>query len=86
MQTGKHRVHFSYWSLEGVWFYRFIGDGVELLGPVRRTRDPNVLRGIAERGGGLTDLESRNMLDYGIGQGQGGLYLHLTDEQFARLK
>jgi hypothetical protein len=79
-------VHFSYWLNEGVWFYQFIDTGLAVMGPVRRTRDPNVIRGIAERGGGISDLESRNMLDYGISHSKGGLYLMLTDEQYARLK
>ncbi len=85
MGDRRHRVHFSYWSKDGLWFYRFIGEGIELLGPVRKTRDANVIRGLVERGGGLPNLEAKNMFDYGLSRGEGGLYLKLTEEQFAAL-
>ena len=82
-----HRVHFSYWRHGEMWCYRFIDTGIVPLGPVRRTRNPDVIRGIVERGGGIRNSEARCMLDFGIEQqGQGGLYLMLTDEQYARLK
>ena len=71
----------------GVWFYRFIETGIVPLGPLRKTRNPDVIRGIVERGGGITDSEAQCMLDFGIEkQGQGGLYLTLTDEQYQKLK
>jgi len=80
-----HRVHFSYWQNGGVWFYRFIGEGLTPLGPVRKTRSPEVVRSLAERGGGLPNLEAKLMLDLGVKTGNGGMYLSLTDEQYDRL-
>jgi hypothetical protein len=34
----------------------------------------------------VTDQESRMMLNQGIAMGRGGVFLSLTDEQYARLK
>jgi hypothetical protein len=79
------KVHLAYWLYKGVWHYQFIGPGIAVLGPVRRTRDLEVLKGIAERGGGIKNQEARLMLDFGIAQGKGGLYLTLTDEQCAAI-
>jgi len=85
MDEQRRRVHFSYWLHEGVWCYRFIDTGLTVLGQLRKTRSADVIRGIAERGNGLPNLEAKLMLDYGINQGKGGLYLNLTPEQYARL-
>ena len=68
------------------WNYRFIDSGLAMLGAVRKARDPEIIRGIARRGGGLSNQEAKLMLDYGISQGKGGLYLKLTDEQYRALK
>lgn len=77
------KVHLAYWLSKGLWHYQFIGPGLAVLGPMRRTRDPEAIRGIADRGGGLMNLEAKLMLDYGIAQGKGGMYLMLTEEQCA---
>ena len=44
------------------------------------------VREMAERGGALSNLEYRQMLEYGIQAGRGGVTLKLTEGQFARLK
>jgi hypothetical protein len=36
--------------------------------------------------GGFIDQEARLMLDQGISKGRGGLFLNLTEEQYARLR
>ena len=41
---------------------------------------------LVERGGGITDQESRLMLDQAIATGRGGIFLNLTAEQYVRLK
>jgi hypothetical protein len=82
----ERRLHFSFWLFEGVWLYRFIDGGLAPLGAVRRTHDPAVIKGIAERGGAVTNSEVRCMLDYALQQGQGGMYLSLSDDQYKRLK
>ena len=76
---GGHKVHFSYWLHDGVWCYRFIGDGLKPLGAVRRTRNPDDIRTIAERGNALPNLEAKLMLDYGIQTGQGGTSLRASN-------
>jgi len=43
------------------------------------------IREMAQRGGALRNLESRQMLEYGISSGRGGVTLNLTPEQYARL-
>jgi hypothetical protein len=41
---------------------------------------------LVERGGGFKDQESRLVLEQGISMGRGGVFLNLTDEQYAKLK
>ncbi len=41
---------------------------------------------IVQRGGGLCSLESRQALDQAIEIGRGGVFLDLTEDQYARLK
>jgi len=41
---------------------------------------------LVERGDGITDSESRLMLDQAIVTGRGGVFLSLTAEQYAKLK
>jgi hypothetical protein len=43
------------------------------------------VREMAERGGALSNLESRQMLEFGIQSGRGGVMLKLTDQQYAKL-
>ena len=76
----SHRVRFSCWLSGGVWFYRFIDTGLTPLGPARKTRAPETIRSLAERGG-LTNFETKLILDLGMKMGQGGSYLALNDEQ-----
>jgi hypothetical protein len=41
---------------------------------------------LVERGGGFPDQESRLMLEQGISMARGGVFLSLTDEQYAKLR
>lgn len=41
---------------------------------------------LANRGGGITDQESRLMLAQAIAKGRGGIFLSLAAEQYAKLK
>jgi hypothetical protein len=36
-------------------------------------------------GGGITDQESRQMLEQALVKGRGGIFLNLTEEQYAKL-
>lgn len=40
---------------------------------------------LVERGGGITDQESRLMLDEGIAKGRGGVFQFIPNERQARL-
>jgi hypothetical protein len=40
---------------------------------------------LVERAGGFIDQETRLMVDQGIEMGRGGLFLQLTEEQYAKL-
>ena len=82
----SHRVHFSYWRTDGVWYYQFIGTGITPLGPVRKTRNPETIKSLAVRGRGLPNLEAKLMLDLGLKMGQGGMYLSLDDAQYDALR
>jgi hypothetical protein len=41
---------------------------------------------LIERAGGFTDQETRLMVNQGIGMGRGGIFLRLTEEQYATLR
>jgi len=41
---------------------------------------------LVEHAGGFADQESRLMLEQGISMGRGGVFLNLTEEQYAKLK
>jgi hypothetical protein len=47
---------------------------------------PDKVVELVERGGGFPDQESRLMVNQGIEVGRGGVFLSLTDEQYAVLK
>lgn len=40
---------------------------------------------MAERGGSCLNVEARQALDHGIETGRGGIWLELTEEQYARM-
>jgi hypothetical protein len=43
------------------------------------------IRQMAERGGGLPNLESRSMVDHGLEIGRGGVWLELPEDQYQKL-
>ena len=47
---------------------------------------PEKIVELAERGRGLKDLATKQALEHGIQKGRGGIYLHLTLEQYNKLK
>jgi hypothetical protein len=48
-------------------------------------KSPDKVVELVERGGGITDQESRLMLNQAIVTGRGGVFLNLTAEQYAKL-
>jgi hypothetical protein len=48
-------------------------------------KDPDKIRELARRGEALRTSEARQLLDYAIEQGRGGIVLDLTPEQYRKL-
>jgi hypothetical protein len=70
-----------------VWHVTFLEPGLER--PLPRTltfRDEGKIRELARRGEAWQTSEDRQMLDYAIAKGEGGVYLRLSPEQYARLR
>jgi hypothetical protein len=85
-QEVRHRVYLSFQCRYG-WHCQFLEQ--DLKTPLPRKlhfASPDKLVKLVERGGGLSNLESRQALDQAIKIGRGGAFLNLTEEQYARLK
>jgi hypothetical protein len=48
--------------------------------------DPDKIRELARRGEALQTSEAKQMLEYAIENGRGGIVLHLTPEQYRKLR
>ncbi len=82
----RHRVYMAF-ALRQSWHCQFTEEGYRVPLPCKLTfSSAEKVREVAERGGALSNLESRQMLDYGIQAGRGGVMLKLTTDQLARLK
>ena len=69
------------------WYYQFLEP--DLKTPLRRKltfASVDKVVELVERGGGFKDLAERQSFDHGVTIGRGGIYLSLTDEQYAKLK
>jgi hypothetical protein len=70
-----------------VWHVTFEEPGLQKPLPKTLTfRDEGKIRELARRGEAWGDSESRQMLDYAIAKGEGGVYLRLSPEQYAKLR
>jgi len=87
MAPPRTRVYLRF-SLRGSsWQCEFLPDGAGA--PLPRTltfTSADKLRDLAERGDGLLNLEAKQMLEYGISSGRGGVYLNLSRDQLAKLR
>ena len=82
---GDHRVYMSFMDRNG-WQVQFLES--DLKTPLPRKlhfASADKIIELVERGGGIKDQESRLMLDQGIAMGRGGVFLHLTHEQYRKL-
>ena len=81
-----HRVYMYFQDRKG-WNCQFVE--ADLKTPLPRklhfTSSDKVVE-LVKRGGGITDQESRLMLDQAIATGRGGVFLNLTTEQYDKLK
>jgi len=85
-QDDRRRVYMSFMDRKG-WQVQFLEK--DLKTPLPRKlhfASPDKVVELVERGGGLSNLESRQALDQAIEIGRGGVFLNLTEEQYARLK
>ena len=82
----RHRVYMSFQCRFG-WHCQFLEQ--DLKTPLRKKlhfASSDMVVELVERGGGLSSLESRQALDQAIEIGRGGVFLSLTEEQYAKLK
>jgi hypothetical protein len=70
-----------------VWHVTFLEPGFDRPLPKRLIfKDEGKIRELARRGEAWQTSEDRQMLDYAIAKGEGGVYLRLSPEQYARLR
>jgi hypothetical protein len=85
-QDDRHRVSMYFQDRRG-WHCQFLEADLKtaLLKKLHFTSPDKVVE-LVERGGGITDQESRLMLGQAIANGRGGVFLCLTEEQYSKLK
>ena len=84
-QDVRHRVYMSFQCRYG-WHCQFLEQ--DLKTPLPRKlhfKSAEKVIELVARGGGLGNLESKQMLDQAIEMGRGGVFLSLTPEQYAEL-
>ena len=82
----RHRVYLSFQDRHG-WHCQFLEADLQTPLPKRlHFASSDKVVELIERGGGFTDQETRLMVNQGIETGRGGLFLQLTEEQYAALK
>ena len=84
-QYPRHRVYMSFQFRYG-WHCQFLEQ--DLKTPLPRKLHFKSAEKVIElvvRGGGLGNLESKQMLDRALEMGRGGVFLSLTPEQYAEL-
>jgi hypothetical protein len=82
----NHRI-FMQFVRRDVWHVTFLEPGLQTPLPKTLTfKDEGKIRELARRGEAWQTLEDRQMLDYAIEKGEGGVYLRLSPGQYARLR
>ena len=82
----QHRVYMSFQDRHG-WQCQFLEADLQTPLPKRlHFASQSKIVELVERGGGIRDQDSRLMLEQGIATGRGGVFLSLTDEEYAKLK
>ena len=84
-RNDHHRVYMSFQCRFG-WHCQFLEEDLQTPLPRKlHFASPDKVVELVERGGGLSNLESRQALDQAIETGRGGVFLSLTEEQYAKL-
>jgi hypothetical protein len=82
----NHRI-FMQFVLRDVWHVTFLEPGLQTPLPKTLTfKDEGKIREPARRGEAWQTSEDRQLLDYAIARGEGGVYLRLSPDQYARLR
>lgn len=83
----RRKVPLKFLRVDGLWRVSFLE--ANLRTPLRRrfsfTHDDKILE-MAQRGGAELQLDDRQALDHGLKAGAGATWLHLTEEQYAKLR
>jgi hypothetical protein len=82
----NHRI-FMQFVRRDVWHVTFLEPGMQTPLPKTLTfRDEGKIRELARRGEAWQTSEDRQLLDYAIAKGEGGVYLRLSPGQYATLR
>ena len=85
-QDQTHRVYLSFQFRDG-WRCQFLEADLKTALPKRlQFASPDKLIELVERAGGFTNQDSRLMVNQAIEMGRGGIFLKLTEEQYAKLR
>jgi hypothetical protein len=85
-QEQTHRVYLSFQCRKG-WHCQFLEADLQTPLPKRlHFASSDKVVELVERAGGFTDQETRLMVNQGIEKGRGGIFLRLTEEQYAKLR
>lgn len=85
-QEQRHRVYLSFQLRDG-WRCQFLETDLKTSLPRKlHFASSDKLIQLIERAGGFTDQDARSMVNHGIEMGRGGIFLKLTEEQYAKLK
>jgi hypothetical protein len=84
-QDQTHRVYLSFQFRDG-WQCQFLEQDLKTALPRKlHFASSDKLIELVKRAGGFTDQETWLMVDQDIAMGRGGLFLQLTEEQYAKL-
>jgi hypothetical protein len=86
MANDRHRVYLSFFDRRG-WQCQFLEADLKTPLPKKLAfKSSDKIVALVERGAGITDQQSRLMLEEGIRKGRGGVWLSLTVEQYGKLR
>lgn len=85
-QDQRHQVYLSFQLRDG-WRCQFLEPDLRTHLPRKlHFASSNKVIELIERGGGFPDQDARMMVNRGIEMGRGGIFLSLTEEQYAALR
>ena len=85
-QDRLHRVYLSFQCRNG-WHCQFLEEDLKTPLPRKlRFASSHKIIDLVEHAGGFTDQDARSMVNQGIEMGRGGIFLKLTEEQYATLR